>query len=231
MRILAADIAEFRAAQAAIGSLALADVRDFWDLLDLGRPEAARNALLEVVPAVTTQWGEVSAAQAAEWYGDMRSTVGVTGSFRPVMGATAAVEWVQRQVRFGAQHLFTNNPAQMLLFLEGPVIRYTLEGGRNTIIESVAADPQAVGWQRIARPDACKFCRFLMSNGAVYKTADTGSFAAHQDCKCVAVQSWDADAPEVPARVYEASKRTSGMSQAQRERHRANIRGYLEVMD
>lgn len=230
MRIAATDVAEFRAAQAAIGDLAVADVRDFWSMLNLERPESVRDALLELVPAVTTQWGESSALYAAEWYGDMRSTLNVPGSFRPVMGATAAVEWVQRQVRFGAQHLFTSTPGQMLLFLEGPVIRYTLEGGRNTIIESVAADPQAVGWQRIARPDACKFCRFLMSNGAVYKTADTASFAAHQDCKCVAVQSWDADAPEVPARVYEASKRTSGMSPQQREKHRANIRGYLADM-
>ena len=84
----------------------------------------------------------------------------------------------------------------------------------------------AVGWHRETRPGACDFCRMLAGRGGVYKES-TVRFAAHDDCGCVAVPSWDANAPEVDVMAYVASERTSRMSPAQRERHNQRVRDWI----
>src|SRR5690606_5733677 len=71
------------------------------------------------------------------------------------------------------------------------------------------------GWHRETRgsrsyPSGCKFCQMLASRGDVYKKA-TARFAAHAGCNCVAVPSWDANAPEVPAGAYVASERLDAL--------------------
>lgn len=206
-----ADLDLIRGANDGLVVLAERDLRDLWRSLDMGRPEAARDALLEAFPAVTFRYGAAAATIAADWYDDLRFTEGVQGRFAAEMADPVAPEYVRSRVRYGAAHLFTDTPDQMLAFLSGALVKYTLQPGRDTIAQSAAADPQARGWHRETRPSAtytsgCDFCRFLAHRGAVYRRG-TAAFAAHDDCKCIAVPSWDAGAPEVPAAVYEASKR------------------------
>jgi hypothetical protein len=73
---------------------------------------------------------------------------------------------------------------QSLVRMSGSVSRQVLEGGRETVIASVAADRQARGWARIAGPNCCAFCAMLAGRGPVYKTAQTASFQAHDHCAC-----------------------------------------------
>jgi hypothetical protein len=165
---------------------------------------------------------------AADWYDELRAAEVVRGRFESILAPTVPVEFVEKEVRFGAQHLFTSDPNQTLAFLAGVASKYVLQPGRDTIATSTARDPAASGWHRETRHNSCDFCRLLAGRGGVYKEA-TADFAAHHHCHCVAVPSWDADAPEVDVKQYVASQRTSTMSEAQREAHRERVREYLEA--
>src|SRR5690606_15993287 len=205
---------------------AIAALAAFWDTLDLSNPVGARNALLEFMPALTDQYGEAAAILAADWYDALRESEGVPGVYVATLATTVPEEVVATRTRFGAGHLWTDNPGQTLAFLLGVAQEYVLQPGRDTITQSAMRDPAAAGWHRETRGSACAFCRLLAGRGDVYREA-TASFAAHADCNCVAAPSWDAGAREVPASAYVASERTSRMSPEQRERHRATIRDYL----
>lgn len=206
------------------------DLRRFWSTLDKERPKATRDALLRFTPALTDQYGAMSAALSADWYDEVRGGAAVQGSFRARPAGLVPVEAVESRVRFGAQHLFTLTPEQTLAFLADAATEYVLQPGRDTIATNTTRDPRASGWQRIASANACGFCRMLEGRGGVYKEA-SADFAAHGNCNCTAAPSWDPDAPEVPARAYEASQTTSGMSDEQREAHNRRIREYIASLD
>lgn len=89
---------------------------------------------------------------------------------------------------------------------------YTLDGGRNLISRSVAADRTALGWARVASGRACAFCAALASRGPVYSEATVG-FEAHRGCGCSAepVYRTDADWP-ANSRQYQQMWRESGAS-------------------
>lgn len=226
----AADVAVLRDANTSLETLALRALRGFWASLDPNRPEMVRDALVEFLPVLTTQYGEVAAVVAADWYDELRAAEAVRGSFAATMAPVVPAEAAVAQVRFGAQHLFTDDPGQTLAFLEGVASKYVLQPGRDTVQQSAAQDPQAVGWHRETRHGACDFCRLLAGRGNVYRKSSV-RFAAHKSCHCVGVPSWDVDAPEVPVSAYVASERTSRMSPAQREVHNARLREYMAGMD
>ena len=216
-----------REAQNGIRSLVERDLRAFWLSLNLSRPEAARDALLAFTPALVEQYGEQAAAVAADWYDEVRAAERVPGRFRAQVVAPDEREAVEGTVRRLAGDLFTENPGLMLAGLVAASPRYALEGARHTIVRSAERDPRAAGWQRVVRGGACRFCRMLHGRGAVYKES-TVNFAAHKSCNCAAAPSWDQSAPEVDVRLYEASKRTTGMTPAQRERHNEAVQRALD---
>ena len=225
----ASDVALLREANIALSGRVLRDLRAFWASLDLGKPEACRDALVRFLPVLTTTYGQAAAVVAADWYDDIRAAEGVRGRFRATTADPFPTEYVEARVRYGARHLFTASPALMLPFLDGVAQEYAMQPGRDTIVHSTLDDPQAAGWHRETRGDACKFCRMLAGRGGVYRR-ETASFAAHGDCNCVAAPSWDADAEEVPASAYVASRKTSGMSEAVKARHTARVREYLAAL-
>lgn len=226
--VTAAAVTRLRAANRGVTVLAGRQLAALWATLDLGRPERARDTLVEYVPTITTAYGEIAATVAADWYEDVREST-VDGRFAAEMAATVERERVAARVRFFAGHLFTDFPAGTLSSLAGAVEKYVLQPGWDTITLNTNRDPAAVGWHRETRPGACKFCRMLAGRGGVYRRS-TVDFAAHDSCHCVAVPSWDANAPEVSVRQYVASKRTSAMSDEQLEAHRRRVREFLAEM-
>lgn len=234
------DVAELRAANQALSERVEADLAGFWRSLDLSKPEAARDALLSFVPALTSAYGGAAATIAADWYDEIRALEGVPGRFRASMAEVFPAEYVEGRVRFGASHLFTPTPDLMLPFLTGAAQKYAMQPGRDTIARSTLDDPQASGWHRETRATACKFCRMLAGRGGVYKET-TAAFAAHGACHCVAAPSWDPNAPEVPASAYVASepmqklrdRAAKGDTGAQRQldAHRERVRDFIAALD
>lgn len=211
--VSADDAARLRAAQAGIRVLVERDLTAFFASLNLDRPEAARDELLEFVPLLITQYGESAAAMAADWYDEMRAAAGVPGRFVAEMEDTPYQDATEGLVRRAAGALFTDAPSQALVALTSSAGKYALAAGRQTITTATARDPRASGWQRVTRSRGCDFCRMLAQRGAVYKES-TAFFASHGDCNCAAVPSWDPDAPEVDVFAYEASVRTSELRRA-----------------
>lgn len=249
------DVERLRSANAGLVRIVTADLNGFWGSLNLSRPEAARDALLDFLPALVTKYGDAAATVAADWYSDVRNAAGVRGPFVPLLAEAVDSDRVASTVRFAAQHLFTDDPSQTLASLSGAVSKYALEPGRQTIVESAIRDPRASGWKRVTRGGGCDFCRMLEGRGGVYKEA-TAHFASHGHCHCAAVPSWDEHAPEVDVRAYVASQRLDTLrrqaagedvtlssrqlksldrrgltaqedAQRQLTEHRARVRGYV----
>lgn len=198
---------KFRKGTAALADLARSDLSAYFGALDLTRPEAARDGLLEVIPVLTAQYGDAAAAMAAEWYADMRSDEGVPGGLPAVQVAQAVPDaQVTASVRYAAGSLFTPTPEQTLTTILGALTRYVMDYSRHQVLATVKADPEASGWQRVTRPTACGFCQMLASRGGVY-TSTTAFFASHDFCHCGAVPSWDPDAKPVDVDAYKASTR------------------------
>src|SRR5690625_7160282 len=77
------------------------DVADLVASLDLSDPAAARDALLEVVPALTDTYGEIGATAAAEWYEELRaSSPDARGRFRARPADIVPAEAVRGHVRW-----------------------------------------------------------------------------------------------------------------------------------
>src|SRR5207344_1731444 len=67
----------------------------------------------------------------------------------------------------------------------GSLSRQVLNGGRETILRSVAEDKEALGYTRVTDGNPCAFCAMLAGRGPVYKKS-TGDFQAHDECGCYA---------------------------------------------
>jgi len=80
-----------------------------------------------------------------------------------------------------------------LIKVVGSVTRLVLGGGRDTIISSVAEDPQVAHWQRVTAAEPCEFCAMLAERGAVF-SADTADFEAHDHCSCSAEAAYEGSA-------------------------------------
>lgn len=194
-------------------------------------PQQFRNSLISQTNLVVSQYGDVAASMAAEWYDDIRVSEGVRGSFRALPQDSpydsAAVDGM---VRRAVAPMFDEVPdvAAVMRTVSQNAGKYVLGASRETIRRNSFIDPNGQGFQRVARGETCDFCLMLVGRGAVYKR-ETAFFASHGDCNCAAVPSWDADAPEVDVDLYEASRRTTGMSDAARRKHNDLVRSYLDA--
>lgn len=63
-------------------------------------------------------------------------------------------------------------------------MRHTLDGGRGMIVDTVAADRQALGWARVASANSCAFCAMTASRGPDYGSEASAGFEAHDGCQC-----------------------------------------------
>lgn len=77
--------------------------------------------------------------------------------------------------------------------------RHVLNGGRSTILDSVASDKKALGWSRTTSGKTCHFCTMLASRGAVYRSQDTADFHSHDGCNCSAEPVYRRDAALPPS--------------------------------
>jgi hypothetical protein len=87
----------------------------------------------------------------------------------------------------------------------GVVGRQVLDGGRQTLLDTVQSDRTALGWARNASGSACAFCAMLASRGPVYRNETTGGFKSHDHCACTVepVYRRDAEWPPTSQRFRE----------------------------
>lgn len=214
------DLNELSALGSRAVELARAELEAFFYGLDLSRPELARDALLEFMPMLAQEYGDVAATAAAEWYEAQRlSQVG--GRYAAVLGDVIPDVQVQGTVRYSAGHLFGDDPTQTLALLSGALQRFVLYGSRDTIARNVGRDPARPRFARVPTgAKTCAWCTMLASRGFVYLTRETAGIARdhfHDDCDCQVIAEFDKDHahiegydPDGMYEMYQAARQASG---------------------
>src|SRR5690625_2509458 len=174
---------------AGLVAYAAADLDTLW--AGLVSADQAREALMDVLPALVDTYGSAAGTVAADWYDDTRLEQEIRGRFT-ASPAVLRDPGTDELTRWGLSPLFGENPdwsAARTLVLGG-LQRRIKNVGRETVMGSSIQDPQADGWQRIAQSDACLFCQMLAGRGDVYGEETTADFAAHDWCSCEATVAW-----------------------------------------
>lgn len=218
------SIERYRLASAELSSRVNAELAAYFAALDLSRPEAVRDALLEFTPLLVTEYGQSAAALAMEWYEQLRFESGEDSAFIVAAPptASAAAEKVGETVRFLAGQLWTPNPASMLSGLSSSTDKYVKQYGRDTIAWN--ADREGVRFARVPTgAKTCAWCLMLASRDAVYlskeSAGDVGSgygdgFHGFCDCEVVRIAK-ESDYPEgyLPDNyyaMYEDARKAAG---------------------
>ena len=190
---------QFEQANNGIADLVETDLPDFLGALNFENPAAVQIALFEYVPALVSEYGDVAASVAADWYDELRASEGVPGSFRAPLASSVPAAQVSDRLGFATRAsgpLWLGDSATVTNFLSMMTNEYVLQPGRDTVMQAAHKDKAA--YARIPEPGACKFCLMLASRGFVYSKSTAGqSKKFHGKCRCNAMPVWD----ETRARV------------------------------
>lgn len=213
--VAAAKLTEaHRVAQARLGASTVGDLHQIWPLLDpedldatFARWATAANRLIQARRAE-------SASMAANYLRAFKTLeLGPTAPVVLVTAGPAPAEQVatsllvtgpvsvKRSVSVGVGTVAAMDNAEARSAAAG--MRHVLNGGRDTIHDSVIADRQALGWARTTSGRPCGFCAMLASRGPVYLSEASASRQAdgrryHDHCHCGVEPVYRADA-EWPA--------------------------------
>lgn len=212
------SLERFRLANRTLSESVRAALESFFRSLDLSKPDVARDALLEFLPALTEQYGAVAATMAADWYEELRGASGAAGRFQAVTARSVPTEAVEAKVRYLSGHLWTPEPATMLGGLLTAADKYVKQPGRDTIAHN--AKREGVRFARVPTgAKTCSWCLTLASRDAVYlskKSAGGDGHKYHGACDCVATRiGKESDYPEgyLPDNyysMYQAARKESG---------------------
>lgn len=190
---------QYRRAQLQLVARAL---RDYLRLWPIWRPDDAATFPLLVTATIplVRAYHRLAATIAAAYYQALRDAEQIPGAATPRLAALRSVEQVIASLYVTGQVMTANAASRglsggqaresALVRTSGAVSRHILSGARETLLDSVQADKQAVGWARVTDGDPCAFCLMLASRGAVYKSEQTAGFQAHDHCGCTVMPLW-----------------------------------------
>lgn len=204
-------------------------------------PAQWRAAMFAAAPLIVAEYAPGSAELALDWFEEIRrDTIGAGYVPTPRLNVTdddvaAMVAAVTRSLADFERDLTVETDrllAELAENLAAGIEEQVAAAFRDTITENASEDPDARGWKRFARPEACKFCKMLAARGAVY-TRETARFAAHGavmggkrkggNCMCIAGPEFGGqdEWAEATPMQYVAAKRQ------RTEKERADLREYL----
>lgn len=188
--------------QLALRAGALRDLLRLWPAFDVHRIAQTWPAFSRAALVLVRANGRISSGLAARYFREHRRAAGVPG-MPPPPKATPTAEQIVRGLASVAvveagQALALGRQAEVvanatLAKVSGAVGMYVLDFGRDTLVNMVRSDSQALGWARATSGDPCAFCAMLASRGPVYQTEETANFEAHRACACMPVPQWDRD--------------------------------------
>lgn len=206
-----------------------------WRAVDIEDLENTWPPVEQALVALVSADARDSAALAAAYYDGYRILEGIGGRSTPRL-AEIDLREVTGSLRY--MGLFRTEMLKRAgrpdvadvgaVNVSGDASRHVLNAGRDTITESVAADPKALGWARVTDGSPCSFCRMLAGRGPVYR-GKGGGFKAHVHCGCSAQPVYSKDEPW-PGRASEWNqewkKVTAGKSGAEaRLAYRQHVEG------
>jgi hypothetical protein len=208
------DGGRYRSAQFRITVSLRRDMGKLRRLLISTQLQASMPDWIDAVRQLVGEYGQASAALAADFYDAQRAAADVPGQFTTPIADPPPDDQVDNSLRWATKDLWPRDPeasgvtdaqrAPMAVRLDAAesksemaMQRLVANQGRDTMRQAVQGDRYAVGYARTAALGACSFCKLMASRGAVYKTAETAGRNAnerfsgdasvvkfHNDCHC-----------------------------------------------
>lgn len=188
--------AQQRHLQLAVRASLLRKLVPTWRIMNSERLDQTLPVWLAAAIPLVQDARRTSAGVAALHLRQVRADAGVDGtvplqfaSVAPVdqlMASLTATSIATVRAAFGNGQNVTQAMNSGFVASAGAATRIALQGGRDTIIDTVQADDKAIGWERVTSGDPCAFCALLASRGGVYRGEASADFEAHDHCSCSA---------------------------------------------
>ncbi len=185
-----------RLAQVRLGAVTAAAVVEVWPLLDPRNLDATFRRWLTAVTPIVTANRIVSTRLAANYLTAHRTNLLGAGAepFTPVAAGrvdpdrlrTSLVVTGPVSIRSAMTRGVTVERAADIAAANTAraAMRHALDGGRESILATIKADPRASGFERTTSGNACDYCTGLA--GITSRVEETISFEAHDGCSCSA---------------------------------------------
>lgn len=201
-----------RAEQAALATIIARLIAQAWArLLDPHDLKNSSPRLTVAAEAIVRQYGQASAAHALTSYRLQRREAGIPGRPAVKMPPLPPRDLIVGTIEKALHPLYGPVTPELEQSVQDEVAaaveQLVLDQGRQAVIDAVQADKEAKGWARVPEPDACSFCALLATRGAVYKTRETASFEAHNNCRCNAEPVFNSYEPSAQIRQWQAEYR------------------------
>lgn len=201
-----------RLAQLRLGVVTAALLEKVWPLLDPENLDATFDRWLTAVqPIVRTQRATSSKLASGYLTAFRQLELGTADQyFRPELAEPVAADQlatsllvtgpVSLRAALGRNRGLAAAVDQALANSTAAAVRHTLNGGRDTIGNTVDADRRALGYARVTSGNACAFCSMLASRGPVYKSKTTAGDGRkyHDHCHCTVEPVYREDAAWPP---------------------------------
>lgn len=188
--------------QLQLRALALRDYIKLWPAWE--GDTASFKRLAEATVVLVKGHQQTSSALGASYFDAFRLAEGVGGQARSFLADPMTAEAEEKLVaalfetgQFSVQRALAQGRSPQdamrvaLTNTSGTVTRHVLDGGRGSIMRSVAGDDQALGWGRVTSGSPCAFCALLASRGPIYHAEATADFEAHGHCSCTAEPGYE----------------------------------------
>lgn len=216
-----------RHAQLQIRAAALRELLTLWPLLDPRRLDATVPQWVRLAGRVIGQYRRQSAAVSADYlraFKELESESSAPAVIRlatavPPPAGPALIGAGPAVIKKHSKAMDPDTAARLALpRVAGAAGRHVLDGGRDTLQESLEADRDALGWMRVTDPDPCAFCAMLAARGPAYRSAESagGRQTWHDNCACTVEPVFTRDTawPEASRRFHalwnDATAGTSG---------------------
>lgn len=184
-----------RAQQLLLRQATIRGVAKAWPALEWERLDRTYPALAVQLGRLVEVNRRTSAGLAAGYLREFRRAHGVEGAAKINLAAPLVVEQFNASLSSTSiaplKTAAANGTAadvamaNVLTLVQGSMARLVLNAGRETVTNTLAADPQAHGYRRVLGGGGCDFCQMLAGRGDVY-SAETAAFEAHDRCGCTA---------------------------------------------
>lgn len=184
-----------RIAQVHLGAQTIAHMRTIWPLLDPKNLDGTFDQWLSVALPIIQGQRHVSAQMSAAYLATYKT---LTAPDAPALNPVLADEADHGGV---TTSLLVTGPISVKQAMSRGVLldaaadvamaasaaaamRWVLDGGRDTIVQTVKADPQATGFERVTSDKPCAYCESLA--GEVFTGDSADVFPCHDGCACSA---------------------------------------------
>lgn len=179
-----------RRQQLALRKATIAQMERLWPALDWADLDRTYPGFAAEVAAVVAANRKVSSGLAAAYLRAFRVASGLSGDVRIVVPPMAP-EQFKTSLRVTSLVAAKKSAARLvdpreamtnaLTQSSGAMARLVLNGGRETVTQTIRSDSDAIGWRRVLGGGGCDFCKLLA--GRVYPR-DNADFDAHGKCGC-----------------------------------------------